>query len=938
MQRLLEQCWYHKEHVASSPISAETVLLSTHLGLRALQAYVDRGRARLIDTGEFTSVSVKEGSQSDVQGLPCGARTLLIEKESGEIVVRGVNKFRDIEEVGDEWVVDEMLWSGCVVWAQRKLAGFVVTLFSLDGETLGCMSKHVVEGPHVELSRSLLDEVLTKEQQCRLAEKLFRLEASATFECVDIQSDYHHPVLEHPCFNRRLVLLSVQKRSTLAELTLCFTQTQQLAKEFGMLCVPGVVLLDVEAVRDAIRCVTPWYAMYPALKECSILAEGIVLLIEIPQHRLTDHHHKWFVPVRLKIKTTRYIVLRSLRSLLRGDSQPRLVLYHLSMVKWARLHGVDLKREEQTEGVYTLSEKFERSIRSMQKVRHRDSELTVDVAFKQMLLHTEKEVQARRHFIPLTVALFCGLPGSGKSCLCQKVVERLMSNSSVFSYGLCLSRDEVTQFLREQHQIGRDSTKHKQRRLQGLIHRELLSRIEQLNKYCAYSGRDRRGILLFDACNATPDARRAWRRCFPCSLHGAFLVFVECKDQDTLAMRLSQRREHTTLMNAEEAQSALYVIKKKFIPPSSDEGLGKVIRCNTSSTSVDLLADSLVEMFSESSEATSLFSPLQTSRERMQKTEWMNFDELTVSVKLDEHTFLRGLFGLTESDSFKSDSLISLSQHKLLKNAFKKRTLIVLKLDMNVEKLQNAVVSVLMSLLSANLSTQNAVVSESAPSSTPWWRRWLREIIIKERRPSCTIGSDTTVEAGQVKWIKGWLLQGKVEATVFPEILSKALAERFEKKTAYTHVTLLYSADGVSGVADFWRLSGFRLGQKLKVELSELLMDRLAVCFTATLPGGRTSQWPIDNSVDSKDHSLVNYLHATVCTAVGVNEKYSGEMLHHFKEWQQNDEDLEVCRVAKCAKRSRQKYHNFVKLCLTTPIVCSGTVMELSQQFPKELV
>ncbi|CCW63197.1 unnamed protein product [Phytomonas sp. EM1] len=932
MHRLLDQCLYHKEHVASSPINANTVSLSNHLNLEALRAYVDRGRARLIETGGLTSVSVKEGSQGDVQGLPCGARTLLIKKDSAEIVARGVNKFFDMEDVGDEWVVDGMLWSECVVWVQRKLAGFVVTLFSLDGVMLICASKHVVEGPHVELSRNFLDNALTSEQQRRLAEKLFQLEASATFECVDTKSDYHHPVLEHTSFNERLILLSVQKRNILAELALCFTQTQQFAREFGVLCVPGAVLSDGDAVRDAVRCVTPWDAVCPALKEFPTLAEGIVLLIEIPLNRLTDRHHRWVVPVRLKVKTTRYIVLRSLRSLLRGDSQPRLGLFHLAIIKWSHLHGIDLKKEEQIGGVCPLSHKFEQNLCSMQKVRHRDSELTVGAAFRQLLLHTEQEVHVRRYFIPLTVVLFCGLPGAGKSSLCQRVIERLKLRSSVFSYGVCLSRDEVAQSVRKQYQIGRDSTRHKQRRLQGLIHRELLLRIEQLKRYCAYSGCDRRGLLLFDACNVTPDARRAWRRCFPCGLHGAFLVFVECKDQDALLMRLSHRMEHATILDAEDAQRALYAVKKKFVPPTPDEGVGVVIRCDTTNTSVDILADSLVDTFSESTRTTSVFVPYQVPCERIQQTEWMNFDELAASVEFDERGLLHGLFGPTEIDSNDFSSLMCASQNQLRKDAFPKRALIVLKLDMSVEDLRNAVASVLMSVLNAHLCTQKAEVIESALLHIPWWRRLLSGIVIKGAEGAHSTKLDATVEAGQIKWIKGWLLQGKMEATVLPATLSYALTERFEKKPAFAHVTLLYSPDGESGIADFWRRSGLRLGQELKVELRELLMDRLAVCFTATLLGGRTCQWPACDRGESEGQALLDYLHVTVCTAAGVNGKYSGEMLHHFKEWQQDDEDLEVCRAAKCAKRSRQKYHNFVKLSLSTPLMCSGNVVVLSPQ------
>lgn len=59
--------------------------------------YVERGKVNLVQTNipHVVSVDVRESDQLDVKHLFCGARSLLIDERNGQIVVRGVNKFRD---------------------------------------------------------------------------------------------------------------------------------------------------------------------------------------------------------------------------------------------------------------------------------------------------------------------------------------------------------------------------------------------------------------------------------------------------------------------------------------------------------------------------------------------------------------------------------------------------------------------------------------------------------------------------------------------------------------------------------------------------------------------------------------------------------------------------------------------------------------------------
>jgi tRNA splicing ligase len=193
MDALKSECWF------SCELATPT---STHVRTQALEAYVTHGRAttsavELSDGHPAVSVSFKDASQGDVKNLPCGARSLLIEADTGAIVCRGINKFFDMGEVSDGWMSEEALWreKAYRVWAVRKMAGFVVTVFSLDGLHLEVMSKHALVGPHAQAARELLAKA-GGAQRAQMAADLFTWGACASFECIRRTEDYQHPVLE----------------------------------------------------------------------------------------------------------------------------------------------------------------------------------------------------------------------------------------------------------------------------------------------------------------------------------------------------------------------------------------------------------------------------------------------------------------------------------------------------------------------------------------------------------------------------------------------------------------------------------------------------------------------------------------------------------------------------------------------------------------------
>ncbi|PWU89103.1 hypothetical protein C4B63_63g23 [Trypanosoma cruzi] len=85
--------------------------------------YAGTGKGRLFCTGAFTSFEVRESHQGDVKCLPTGARTLLLDADASKVMVRGVDKFFDLEDDKTEELNKDELWEMGSVWLQRKVAG-----------------------------------------------------------------------------------------------------------------------------------------------------------------------------------------------------------------------------------------------------------------------------------------------------------------------------------------------------------------------------------------------------------------------------------------------------------------------------------------------------------------------------------------------------------------------------------------------------------------------------------------------------------------------------------------------------------------------------------------------------------------------------------------------------------------------------------------------
>lgn len=258
MNYLLNKCFFAKEgeHTANS---------STFDLNKLNELYVLNNKAKLIPAGKYVSVSVKEGYQGDVGLLPCGARSLLVHPETEVIHARGINKFFSLSELlmkGDlpaEWINDRTLWkeSECrfEIYVQRKMAGFAVSLFSDDGEQLSIMSKHCVDGQHVEIAKRVFYASTSAAQRQVMAHCLHALNATASCECISLAEDYLHPVLEEEQFNNRLVLFSIQLNQ-LSEKCLNPIFLKEIAILWGLECVPQLHVRSQKELESIISAVS----------------------------------------------------------------------------------------------------------------------------------------------------------------------------------------------------------------------------------------------------------------------------------------------------------------------------------------------------------------------------------------------------------------------------------------------------------------------------------------------------------------------------------------------------------------------------------------------------------------------------------------------------------------------------------------------------------
>ncbi|KAH9577984.1 RNA ligase T4 Rnl1 [Trypanosoma melophagium] len=835
--------------------------------------YANSGRAKLFRTGEFTSFSVKESYQGDVKHLPTGARTLLLNASSNEVVVRGVNKFFDIEDIEMDLLESNDFWKLGRVWLQRKMAGFTVTLFSLDGESVGVATKHVVEGPHVDVARRVLDSLLNAEQQKRLASELFLGELAVSCECISAENDPHHPVMEEEKYNNSLFVFSLHKRNNMREISVPFEIMQSMVLSWGMSVVSCWSLENTDKLQKWLRERESWVGKDP---NGAPLAEGYVLMVEIPKTRLeplvTIKGPFTIVPLRLKAKSVKYRVLRSLRSIALGESKAPLQLFHEIFVVWSlNIGGFKCFRSAIEEhGIFKIYLQFEAYVRERSCTRHRGSVMSIGQAFERLLEFTERETCSKQ-CTPLHVIMLCGLPGSGKSTLARAMIEVTERGCSPFQYVINLNRDQVYSDVAVQEGIDSSCSKHKQRKLRSMAHHAM---VVAINRVMLFSFLQKGpGLLILDACNARSETRRLWRNILPKEINSFRLIYVTCSDHIEHMRRLLERRDHDVIHDASEAQAALYAVKKAFVEPMENE---PCVHLDTSTSLASEMAQEILSYY---------------EKDQQYHTSLYDYRRLETELKSNRKLFIESLIGPVDMDA----SPLLMRSYKRVKRA----NTMVVRLDLSFDKLLNIATAAIKSV------TEPEVVTLS------WWEKCKRAL------QSLPLRFTAKVEEGHTRWVRGWLLDGwDTSQPLSTEVWCQALEERLECKSLSPHITLLYdTTDAETSSSDPTP------GNIAEVTLDSVLLDRSALCFGVTVTINEKSYVKQLSSTESIP------LHVTLGHTSHVKASYTGMMFDLFQKWEKHNKELEETKHGALVKRSRLKFFNFLKVRLETSVSLRGVVV-----------
>ncbi|RNF25772.1 uncharacterized protein Tco025E_01964 [Trypanosoma conorhini] len=838
-----------------------------------LVEYAATDKGRLFRTGPFTSFDVKESQQGDVKRLPTGARTLLLDAEASNVVVRGVDKFFDVEDEEAEALDKDELWELGPVWLQRKMAGFTVTLFSLDGESVRVATKHVVEGLHVDLALGVLNRLLSAEQQKSLAADLFLAEAAVSCECITVGEDLHHPVLERGEYDNTMLIFSVHKRNDLREIAMPVEKVQVLAERWGLPVVPSWRAGGRGELQQWLQQREKWWGKGP---DGIPLAEGYVVLVELPVTRIAPaivlEEPFSVAPLRLKAKTVKYRLLRSLRSIVSKESTESPKLFHEVLAVWSEhIGGYKCFRQAVLErGVCELCSQFEAYASTHRRTRVRGGHMSVGQAFERLIEFTEGELLLRRQ-APLNVIMLCGIPGAGKTTLAQALVAVAGRGDSPFRYVVNLSRDQVAKEAAAREGIDDSSSKHKKRKLRALVHRAFLAAVNRAVSLSLLQ--DGPGLLVMDACHAKAETRRVWRGVLPKKLESFRLLYVTCADHSELLRRLAKREDHEVLHNADEAQAALYAVKKVFFAPLDDE---PSVCLDSASTAAEDMARHVFSLYGMDAQRHSVV-----------------YDDRGTEAKLIalRAALVESLVGCVGEGAFML--LASNTKRAKAPNA------ILVRLEVSWEELFQIAVEAIMAAATADCSTLN------------WWEKCKRALGMGLRR------RHSTIEDGHTRWIHGWLFDGCGGGKAPPlEAWRRALTERFDCRPATPHVTVAYDASSAEASP-----SVPSAGSLAEVTLTSVLFDRFAICLGAEVV---VNGLRYENQLGS---SAAVPLHVTVCHTAHVTSSYAGKMFLLFTEWGRHNDELRHLRGGAEVKRSRSKFFNFLRLRLEKSISLRGIVL-----------
>jgi hypothetical protein len=898
---------------------------STSLDMESLERFcVERGArsvatVRMISGPEATSFAFRESQQQLVRVLPTGSRTLLL--RDAAILLRGANKFSDMPQ---RWrcSLGDAFGRGLRVAAQRKLAGFVVHYFSLDGSSIEVATKHSTEGSHATWAREIWRATLPSESS--VAATLFQRRLVLCCECIDLENDRGHPVVEPEVSGkRRLACFSVQRRDTLQELALPAHESRALCDQW---CIPFVPCCDVRGIDDiaaleATMC--EWDGAFLGDPVC----EGVVIVVEVPLQFVCGAMKApsavaealealggsaLVVPLRLKLKAERYKILRALRSRVLGESLSlssgnafAVHPLHELFVAWcyhvSRWSPDDLEAKVRSAGI---EEVFSEFARYCQRKRPRGvGDLAEELSGKGDYTHLIRWVSAigrRRTLIseqPHVVLMLCGLPGSGKSTACRAL--EALTEGSPFRWMFTVSRDATAKRLTLQ--LGASdlpASKHAQRRLRRAVHGAVL---DQVALACAAATwTDGPCLVVLDACHAEQRTREFWFAQFPPAMK-RLIAYFHCTDA---ASRAEQRVEHEVLEGECAAvERATFAVARRFTPPTSSSDV----------LDVD----------------TGALDAQQACQQLQHFLGWRRaLDQETMKVldaaELQEKFFLpqiedmaQGILGVSVvCGSFWLD-------WKKKASACRAATACIV-LDEEWGKSLRAFV----------VSSLAAALEPPAPPPAGVLSRIVRSVF-----PS---GPASSVLNGHVAWVRGLVASRRyrsqcAEATV-EAMLEAELDSRFQQQD-HLHVTLRYAVGlGAKDACLDWLLAqGLREGDCMTVTVSGFVISFDCIsCKVAALAGPascHTTPRASTNAFDDEEYPL----HVTLGCAPGADALRGALLLQAVQTMQMENERCSLEKVQRktlAAQRegvgipagTTRRMHNFVEIRFAAPLVLKGRV------------
>lgn len=559
---------------------------------------------------KVVSIAYKEGHQSRTSELPVGARSLLLAHDTHAMVLRGLNKFVEFDWGSHTALLTKLLEGSTETRfvLQRKLAGFVVHLFSLDGMHLEVMSKHSLDGRHVTEARRILQATLSADEMTRLARSLYCDSLVASGECVSPVWDATHPVIEGG--EARIEFFAVGSRCNRAEMTWLSTMAAAWCASHSLLFVQQEFIparCIIAKLEEVERRTQQW----------ATASEGFVLVVEVPTQVVdaaAPAAALCVVPLRFKLKTIRYRVLRCLRSHILGEHilSPQHPFYqhpYMTMfVRWVMelqdsplTNAAEIAAHVRNIGVWKWSNDFEEALARLGKKRKRneagrnetDAPSTSPDALQELIHVVECAASPQRTLH--SAVLLCGIPGAGKSTVAKALVS--CSDRTVVH----ISRDTIAAHVTRslQQSSGGPPSNHQLRRLKKAIHDAYCQRIAEVTRWLVFQQEP--VLVVLDACHASRASRETFREIMPSTLRSCICVHMSLGDDGPLCAvaRVASRVNHEVLSPA-DAEKAVLDVSRVFEAPlaATERHFDQVLTVVSSTTSpeggAELIADALL--------------------------------------------------------------------------------------------------------------------------------------------------------------------------------------------------------------------------------------------------------------------------------------------------------------------------------------------------------